>query len=374
MTKVIVLGGGIAGLSTAIALQREGFDVHVYEKTKRLKPVGAGIMIAANATRIFNEWGLTERLRAKGNHLEKLLILSEKGKMLSSISPNPVPEQTIAIHRADLHQVLMDELGTTNVSLGKGANHVLQGPKHVRVSFDDGTEAEGDYVVAADGIHSAVRRQILPQVKNRYAGYTCWRGVAPSARLQLRSELHEIWGPEGRFGYLPISSDQVYWYILMNTKPDNQALGALRIADLAKRFERYTPMVQNILQLADEESCLHHDIYDIPLLDRYSFGRIALVGDAAHAMTPNLGQGACQGIEDAYVLGKCLGSNLESGLQDYENMRLPRANKISKIARQVGIMSQLDSRLWCAVRNGVMRIAPPRLLRGQARYIYEYAY
>lgn len=374
MTKVIVLGGGIAGLATAISLQREGIEVHVYEKTRELKPVGAGIMIAANATRIFNEWGLTNSLKAKGHLLQQLLILSEKGKVLSALNPNPLPDQTIAIHRADLHQILMDELRAIPVSLGKKAVHVLQEPKGVTVSFEDGTVAEADYAIGADGIHSAVRQQILPLVKNRYAGYTCWRGVAVCKDVKLGSHLHEIWGPEGRFGYMPLSSSKVYWYILMNTAPNRKELSELTVHDLSKKLQAYPAIVGDILKHAHEQPLIHHDVYDIPLMDHYAFGRIALVGDAAHAMTPNLGQGACQGIEDAYVLGQCLAKSLDYGLQDYENRRLQRANRICKIAKQVGVMSQFDSRLLCAIRNTAMRAAPPSLLRNQARYIYEYTY
>ncbi|MGD6956572.1 FAD-dependent monooxygenase [Rossellomorea aquimaris] len=228
MKKVIILGGGIAGLCTAIALHRIGMNVQVFEKATQLKTAGAGIILAPNVIRIFEEWGITHQLKKQGQFINRFVISSDKGKSLSKLNENQFPEKTIAIHRADLHNILLQELKSVPVYFGKKAVKCHQHPHGVTVLLNDGEEVTGDMLIAADGIHSVIRKQLLPNISLRYAGYTCWRGVTLlENHMNLSAELHEIWGPNGRFGYLPISKTKAYWYMLINTQPNNRHISII---------------------------------------------------------------------------------------------------------------------------------------------------
>ncbi|MBR7795754.1 NAD(P)-binding protein [Agaribacter marinus] len=375
MKKVIILGGGIAGLSTAIALQRLGMNVQVFEKALKLEPVGAGIILAPNVIRIFEEWGITQKLKKHGQFINRFVISSDKGKTLSKLNESLFPEQTIAIHRADLHHILLEELKSVPVYFGKKAVECRQHRHGVTVLMNDGEEVKGDMLIAADGIHSVIRKQLLPNISLRYAGYTCWRGVTQiDNHMNLNAELHELWGPNGRFGYLPISKTKAYWYMLINTRPNDHLISNYFLSDLIKRLENYPQHVTDFVKLIENNHVLKHDIYDIPTIDQYVFDNIALIGDAAHAMTPNLGQGACQGIEDAYILGMSLFNHPDSGLQAYQKERVDRANKISKISRRVGIMAQFEHPFLCRIRNLMMKTTPQAFYRKQNQFIYNYRY
>ncbi|MDP5275469.1 FAD-dependent monooxygenase [Chengkuizengella axinellae] len=372
MTKVIILGGGIAGLSTAIALHRNGINVEVFEKTEELKPVGAGIMLAPNAIRIFNEWGITDRLRRYANPLLSTIFYSDKGRVLQKQDLSQLSQQMYAIHRADLHKVLLKELKTVPIHLGKRAVNFQQNEHSTTVYFDDGDQVHGDLIVAADGIHSIIRKQLLPNLPIQYAGYTCWRGVAEYAgSIHLDDELHEIWGANGRFGYVPISKTKVYWYMLVNALPNDKRYSNYTVNHLIETLPNYPQPVHDILQLTNHENVIKHDIFDIPDLKQYAFERVVLVGDAAHAMTPNLGQGACQGIEDGYSLGRNVGNQLVNGLKFYEKNRLTRASKISKVSRMAGKLAQLDKPFLCKVRNMLLLSTPSFINERQSKFLYE---
>ncbi|MFI2128693.1 FAD-dependent monooxygenase [Lysinibacillus fusiformis] len=375
MKKVIILGGGIAGLSTAIALQRIGMNVQVFEKAAQLKPAGAGIILAPNVIRIFEEWGITQQLKKHGQFINHFVISSDKGKVLAKLNENQSPEQTIAIHRADLHNILLQELKSVPIYFEKKAVEFNQHPHGVAVLMNDGEVVKGDMLIAADGIHSIIRKQLLPSIPLRYAGYTCWRGVTLiENKMNLAPELQEIWGSNGRVGYLPISKTKAYWYMLVNNRQDDCLLSNYTLLDLIERLKNYPQEVTDLLKFTENQHVLKHDIFDISTIDQYVFDNIALVGDAAHAMTPNLGQGACQGIEDAYVLGMALSNNLDNGLLEYQKKRLYRANKISNISRRVGVMAQFEHPFLCHIRNMIIKTTPQAFYQMQNKFINEYHY
>ncbi|MFD0961224.1 FAD-dependent monooxygenase [Paenibacillus chungangensis] len=183
-----------------------------------------------------------------------------------------------------------------------------------------------------------------------------------------------MWGPNGRFGYLPISNTKAYWYLLINAHPNDPLIAKYNVSDLIERLKNYPQPVTDIIELTENHHILKHDIYDIPAIDQYVFDHIALVGDAAHAMTPNLGQGACQGIEDAYILGLSLSRHPDHGLQEYEKKRLHRANTFVNMSRRVGAMAQLEYPFLCRIRNFMMKMTPQAAYRKQNQFIYDYRY
>ncbi|MNC40848.1 FAD-dependent urate hydroxylase [compost metagenome] len=217
-----------------------------------------------------------------------------------------------------------------------------------------------DLVIAADGIHSLFRKKLLPHSSIRYAGYTCWRSVVPYDYGDQNHRSSEIWGHEGRFGYIPLPSGQVYWFACVNSEANDPIRSAYTVDNLLKLFNNFPHPVKNLIQAASNDRLIHTDIYDIQPLQQFAFGRIVLLGDAAHATTPNMGQGAGQAMEDAVVLSQCmeLEPNFNNAFQLYEHRRLQRTRKIIEKSRQVGSVSQWSHPVLINLRDHLLKLVP----------------
>ena len=198
----------------------------------------------------------------------------------------------------------------------------------------------------------------------RYAGCTAWRSVVPFEHERIRAS--ETWGDGNLFGQVPISGNRVYWYAAKNCPEGGRSLHAKQ--DLRAIFGGWHEPIGDLIEAADESTILRNDIYDRPPLQTWGKGRITLVGDAAHPMTPFLGQGACPALEDAVVLGDCLSNTADvpAGLQEYERRRVPRANAFVVRSRWVGQMARVRNPILVAMRNGLLQRVSPTM---QARQI-----
>ena len=238
--------------------------------------------------------------------------------------------------------------------------------------FDDGSSDEGDYVLAADGIHSRIRKQLIPQSVPRYAGYTCWRGVVKGRNPYGEYTSTEIWGKGSRFGIVPLKEDLVYWFACVNAQRRDPTYLRYQVEDVAEHFSAYPKHVADMIRQTKRDELLHHDIEDIRPLTKFVYGRIILIGDAAHATTPNMGQGAGQAIEDAIVLAKSF-SMLEPGaaLQRYEKLRIKRTKKIITMSRRIGAGIQLENRTFIRVRNALFQRVPSFLLQKNFAFLLD---
>jgi 2-polyprenyl-6-methoxyphenol hydroxylase-like FAD-dependent oxidoreductase len=373
-----IIGGGIAGLTTAIALNRIGLEVTVFEAASSLRPLGAGLALAANAMQAFDRLGMVEAVVRKGRLLDAFSILDETGRLVSHTDSRAVSERygidNFAIHRAELHQVLLDQLTKARVPIqvGKKATHTEQRENEVEVYFEDGTGHLTDYLLVADGIHSPLRRELLPESAPRYAGYTCWRGVVHRPDLRL-SEASETWGRRGRVGIVPLTDDRVYWFACINASPQNQKMAQLTSRNLADHFRHYHAPIPDLLAETPNENLIWNDIIDLKPLKRFAFDRTLLLGDAAHATTPNMGQGACQAIEDAVVLADALARNdsVAAAFQNFERRRLLRTRTITNNSWRIGQVAQWSSPFLTILRNGLFRSLPARVNERQLEMLYS---
>src|SRR5262249_39963094 len=290
---MIVVGGGIGGLSAAIALREIGHEVVVLERAPRIDPVGAGITLFANAMRALARLGVGEAVAASGAAAMRSAILTSAGRELAQV-PADLLEGTVAIHRTDLQAVLRDAAG--EVRLGGDGTAVEQDAGTVTVRAQSGAEERGDLVVGADGLGSVVRRAIV-DASPRYAGYTAWRGVSP---VEIEpGRLSESWGAGERFGLVDIGGGRTYWFATKNGPEREPDEPGGRRAEIRRRFSSWHAPIGDVAEAADEGDILRDDVYYLEPLQRWSSGRIVLLGDAAHATTPGIGQGAAQAIEDA---------------------------------------------------------------------------
>ncbi|MEL6845129.1 MAG: FAD-dependent monooxygenase, partial [Bacteroidota bacterium] len=305
--KYIIIGGGIGGLCTAIALQRKGIEVMVYERVPKLVGLGAGLVLAPNAMKALYDIGIAEEIIDISRAMKIMGIRSRKGSWLSKNDmqyfANKRGYGNYTVHRGELHEAFLALLKPDSLVEGKECVGLQQTEDQVQLQFADGTEAIGEYVIGADGIHSPVRKAVAPDSRLRYAGYTCWRGVVEDVPVE---EFSETWGENGRFGVVPLTRDRVYFFATKNAPQNDSQMANWTAADLAANFEGYHEPIGRVLEAAEGFPLLWNDIIDLEPLKQYAYDRVLLTGDAAHATTPNMGQGACMAIVDAAALANCL--------------------------------------------------------------------
>ncbi len=383
--RVMVAGAGIGGLTAAISLRRAGFEVAVFERAYALEAVGAGLLLAANAVKALGKLGLSDALRGIGVPAAAGSVLSWRGEVLFELDASELSKRvgadTSGVHRADLQEVLLREAGEAGavVRTGKELAGFEQAGDVVRASFADGTEESGAVLVGADGLRSRVRASLFGDERPRYAGYTAWRGVAvPEGDLVPVGGGFESWGRGRRFGCAHVGGGRVYWFATMNAPEGGNDGPAGPRAALLGTFRGWHEPVEALIQSTDEDAILRTDIYDRdPLGETWGEGRVTLLGDAAHPMTPNLGQGACQAIEDAVVLARCLGESGEAGdtigtLRRYEALRSGRTAAIIRRSRRVGTVGQLESPLLCWLRDRALKIVPAETQLRQIQDVVGY--
>lgn len=375
--NIAVIGGGIGGLCTAYALQQQGLNVSVYEATSTFKPIGAGIGIGSNAMQALIELGIGEDIYLNSTYLTTQLFFNQHGKKLNSIDFSALQklygQSNITIQRADLHETLYKSVDVNKLFLNKRCLSIKQSDKNCVINFSDGSTAEADYVIAADGIHSPIRKQYVENSTPRYAGYMCWRGVSTYHPFVEEHTSVEVWGKAGRIGYAPLKDGKIYWFACVNSVENNAFLHHLEKEQIAQLFKDYPPEIAEIILSTEEKNILHHDLYDVKPLRNYHFNRVLLLGDAAHATTPNMGQGAGQAIEDALVLSKALQetNDWQQAAKQYETIRLPKTKKVTQLSRQIGLAAQWTNPLLAISRDFAFPFIPSSLLLKRLKFLFK---
>jgi 2-polyprenyl-6-methoxyphenol hydroxylase-like FAD-dependent oxidoreductase len=356
---IIIAGGGIGGLSAAIALRRAGFEAQVFERAPELREVGAGISLWPNATRQLRRWGVLAEVVRRGFVFREGAFRSWNGRVLMRMRFDGQDAPSVLIHRAALHSALADALPPWAVTTGATAEDFTDAGDHVRVRFAGLGEVEGAALVGADGLRSAVRRRLLDDGEPVYRGYPVWRGVA-EGDFPEAAELTESLGAGLRFGIVPIGEGRVAWWATANEPEgsDDGKEGAK--AKLLRLFGGWHAPIPRLLEATPADVILKNDSYDRPPARGWSRGRVTLLGDAAHPTTPNMGQGGCMAIEDGAVLADALVRNPEipDALRDFERRRFRRVAWIVRQSLQYGQMAQWERPAAVRLRDALFRLTP----------------
>lgn len=378
MPAIIICGAGIGGLTVAIALQRRGLEAHVFEAAAELRAVGAGIWVPTNAMRVLAQLDLAEEVAGAGDPVDFIELADARVGELKAIDLRELAElygeRSVGIHRAELQRILVEALRPETLHLDRRVVEVREGSDGVMVRFEDGGEELGRLVVAADGLRSNLRQQLFPNSSLRYSGQSAYR-AAVEARLpdELRGRSREIWGPGCRFGFTAVGPDLVYWYATWDTpagKNDQPGEARQRLEYFAEIFPDPVP---DLIAATPDEALLRTDLYDLQPLKSWHRGRTVLLGDAAHASTPNLGQGGAQAIEDAYALARCLAEqpSLERALREYEALRQPKSRFVSATSWRAGKAAHWQHPIARGIRNQVVQHLPDWFVRRQLEPLYR---
>ncbi|WAT02591.1 FAD-dependent urate hydroxylase HpxO [Rouxiella chamberiensis] len=342
--KAIVIGGGIGGTCAAIALKRFGIETEVFEAVKEIKPVGAAISIWPNGVKCLNYLGMKEALRELGGQMRYMAYNDfAEGSTLTRFSMEPlvksVGEQPYPVARAELQALLLDTYGRSEVHFGKRLSHVEEAADSVTAWFEDGTSATGDLLIAADGTHSVVRKQVLGYApERRYAGYVNWNGLVDIDESIAPADQWTTFVGEGkRVSLMPVSGNRFYFFFDVPL-PKGLAQDRSTVQqDLQGYFAGWAAPVQKLISMINPETTNRVEIHDIEPFMQLVKGRIALLGDAAHSTTPDIGQGGCAAMEDAVVLATMLQTHslgIEDALLRYQERRAPRVKDLVLKARK----------------------------------------
>jgi 2-polyprenyl-6-methoxyphenol hydroxylase-like FAD-dependent oxidoreductase len=351
-----IIGAGIGGLTTALMLKQKGLNIAIYESSDEIKPVGAGIIIANNGMQVFQKLGIQDKIEKAGNKISYMKITDTQLNTISVVDLTEYEKKygvhNIAIHRGELQKILANEIGYDKINLSKRLSKIEK-TALFKLTFDDNSTIETKLLIGADGIKSVVRNQLFDESHLRNANQICWRGICEiNLPEKYNSELNEAWGKGKRFGFVKISKKKVYWYALTNAKNTNSDE-----VNLIENFKEFHKDILNIILATDKNKIVVSEIFDLKPINKWQDKNVCLIGDAAHATTPNLGQGACQAIEDAYVLGKLLdnGIAIENTFKEYEKLRRKKAHAIVNTSWAVGKMAHIENGLGIWLRNTIMK-------------------
>lgn len=340
--KVVIIGAGIGGLTAGIALKQSGYEVEIYDRVKELRPVGAGISLWSNGVKVLNRLGLGERMSQIGGRMDRMEYRSKTGDLLNRIDLMPlihsVGQRPYPVARRDLQQMLLDAFGDA-VQLEHQCIGIQEDSTGVTALFENGKQARGDVVIAADGIRSVLRKYVLGrEAELRYAGYINWNGLVPADPDLAPPDCWIIYvGEHKRASLMPVAGDRFYFFLDVPLPKGTPADPSTYKTQLRQHFAGWAEPVQQLIERFDPESVARPEIHDLKPIERFVRGRVALLGDAAHATCPDLGQGGCQAIEDALVLTNYLTSttiSIEDALRRYDQERRVRANAVVEKARR----------------------------------------
>jgi 2-polyprenyl-6-methoxyphenol hydroxylase-like FAD-dependent oxidoreductase len=372
--RVLISGGGIGGLAMAAALRKAGIQSEVYEQASELREVGAGVGLWSNALASLDQLGAADEIRAATLPLRVLAGARPDGRATSTVRLDDLGAEFAeascrVVARATLLAALARLVPPEQVHTDSRVEAAESAGASVHVRLSTGWTEEGDLLVGADGLHSVVRSMVVGRDRIRYSGQTCFRGLAAMPPPNPK-ELREIHGRGQRGSVCPVDARHVYWWVAHNAPLNEIVPVEKRQEMLLERYRGWPFGLPEAIAATDPGAILQNDLVDRPPARQYTRGRVALVGDAAHPTTPNLGQGANMAIDDAIVLARALRDedSVPLALARYERERLERTRLIVKRSWAFGRLFRWTSRPAVKARELLMRRTPARMMTDVLRW------
>ena len=373
--NITIIGAGMAGLTTGIALKKFGHQVSIYEQTEKILPVGAAISLWSNGVKCLNYLGLTDQVAQLGGKMDHLAYVDGlTGDVMTQFSLYPLIEEVgqrpYPVSRAELQNMLMDEFGREDIHLAKKMIGLEDQGDDVKIHFADGAEITTDLLVGADGTHSITRAYVLgEQVERRYAGYVNWNGLVEISESLAPADQWTTFVGEGkRASLMPVAGNRFYFFfdVPLELGLENDRTQYKKL--LKQYFDGWCPQVQTLIDAIDEQRTNRVEIHDIePFADFYK-GRVVIVGDAAHSTTPDIGQGGCQAMEDAIYLARALQINtlgIQDALRRYQNKRNERtAEMVLRARKRCDVTHMKDESITREWYEDLRKEQGPHIMKG----------
>jgi 2-polyprenyl-6-methoxyphenol hydroxylase-like FAD-dependent oxidoreductase len=368
--RAAVVGAGIGGLAAAIALERAGVEPIVLERAPELREAGFGLVLSANAVTALDFLGLRDGVAARGTRVARAEIRNPRGELLTLIDYQAHGWETYGILRSSLQQTMLEAVPVEHVRLNTTC---VGASEDGRVLLAGAETVTADIVVGADGINSVVRRSLFGEEPLRYGGHRAWRAGTPFDEGRIGPRFVEVWGVGGGFGFGPAGQGRVYWYCFESV-PEGVPAPERPREEFLGRYGTWFDPIPALIEATEHEAIEPTFTYDRPPRRTWGRSRVTLLGDAAHPMKPNIGQGAAQALEDAVVLGVCAAErrNPEEILREYERRRIRRATAAVRASRRTGRTAEVTSRTAARLRDAAMKALPDRLTVAQLRGMFEF--
>jgi 2-polyprenyl-6-methoxyphenol hydroxylase-like FAD-dependent oxidoreductase len=383
--RITIIGGGIGGLSVAIALRKIGFQPEVFEQAPELRDVGAAIAVWSNAMRLLEYLGVGPQVLAHAGIIERIRWIYRDGRTLNQTPLKSGDAPSVALRRSDLQSALREALPAESVHLGKVFVDFAVDDDGISIKFADGSSVTSDLLIGADGSHSRLRTLLIGDQLPAYRGYATWRGVAGTTPRDVPyGEAIEIHGYGRRFGIGPVGHGQIGWWASNNGRGPGTGHDAKQNREeLLNLFDGWSGPAQELIRATAPETIVRNDIFDRTPSESWGRGRVTMLGDAVHPTTPDLGQGGCLAIEDSVVLARCLEkyarpdslasiTDIELALRTFEQRRKLRTATIVAASRRYGATGQWANRIAVRLRRGALPLLPRPLLRFSFATILDY--
>ncbi|KEO57236.1 FAD-dependent monooxygenase [Thalassospira permensis] len=369
--NILIVGGGIAGLSAAIALQGDGHDITIAETLDGWKPTGAGLHLPGNAVTALRDLGIDQDVADKSCAFPRLDYFDHRDRKLFALETKQLGWPTFqALTRSDFHEILCARLTTPTIRFGLSVSDISNAPDQAQVRFTDGTTGSFDLVIGADGINSAVRRLVFgPEHVPQPTGYICWRWITDYP--------FGLTAPKFIIGHgqvilvMPVGDSR--FYIYASTYDPGERIHDLPTSELAAHFARFDGPVRDMLGTIGTDTTIHEGRLQQMVMPEWVAGRVALIGDAAHGTLPTMAQGAPQSIKDSLALANAFRaqSDITTALADWQAARLPEAHWVQQQSLQRMGFAKIRGKTGVWLRNTLMRRIGPKIVASGFRPLID---
>ncbi|TAH28668.1 MAG: hypothetical protein EAZ06_09435 [Cytophagales bacterium] len=373
MNKISIIGGGIGGLALATSLQHFKIPYQLYETASSLGEIGAGIGISESTVEILNSLGLGKLLSEKGRYVKDAIIVDSKCAIIKKL---PIENGGFCVHRMDLIDILRKNIPDENLHLNYKLSSYTKTENCIELLFENGETIKTEFLFVADGINSKIRQHLYPQIKKRYSGQTIWRGIADiDLPINYQNAYLEFWGHNLRFATIPLNDKQYYWYAVQEAKEGEKDNVKTLKTDLQKLFANHVSEISQVIE--HTKTIIRNDMFDLkPHNFNWYNDKIVFIGDAIHATTPNLAQGGCQAIEDAFYLSALISKYglIEQTFTKYQHNRIKKVNYIVKQSWRFGKIAHSKSKIADWIVQKVFRFLPKSYFIKQYKRLIDISY